>query len=156
MLKTLFIFIVSLSFLCSINAKSTKQMSPDWKKELIEEAKAARQNAYAPYSKYLVGAAIRTDDGKLYRGLNVENISYGLTICAERCAVFSAVSDNNKNIKAIAIVTKDGSAPCGACRQVLYEFNPEMLVITSSEDGSIIKEYKLNQLLPEAFGPEDL
>ena len=128
----------------------------NWKMKLLEDAKLARENAYCPYSNYKVGAALVTDSEKVFSGANIENASYGLTICAERSCIFSAVSQGHLDIKAIAIVTKDGGSPCGACRQVLNEFNPEMLVITSDENFKNIREYKLSELLIDAFGPRNL
>ncbi|MFA5250562.1 MAG: cytidine deaminase [Parachlamydiales bacterium] len=123
---------------------------------LIEHALKARSKAYAPYSRYLVGAALKTASGKIFSGCNVENASYGLTICAERSAVFSAIATGSRDLTAIVVATKDGGAPCGACRQVLNEFNPEMTVILIDEAGAIKNCFKLNELLPTAFGPKNL
>ena len=148
MIKTI---IIAILFVGSVFAKnSTDDLS------LIKAAKNAREKSYCPYSNYAVGAAIKTKDNKIYKGVNVENASYGLVICAERSAVFNAVTDGNKNIEEIAIVTKDGGAPCGGCRQVLNEFNPNMIVIISNEDGSKITKYRLKELLPDSFGPHNL
>ncbi len=124
--------------------------------KLVHAAKAAREKAYAPYSDYRVGAAIMTSSYEIIEGCNIENASYGLTICAERCAVFSALAQNKNDFAAIAVVTKDGGAPCGACRQVLNEFNPDMLVIIANERGEIIEQAVLSSLLPHAFGPQNL
>lgn len=123
---------------------------------LIQAGQDAQKKAYAPYSKYYVGSAVLTKSGKIYTGCNVENASYGLTICAERTAVFKAVSDGDKEIEAIAVITRDGGACCGACRQVLNEFNPEMIVICADEQGQIHHTFTLSQLLPQAFGPRNL
>ena len=124
--------------------------------ELLEIAKKARENAYAPYSNFKVGAAIITEDGKIFTGANVENASYGLSMCAERVAVFKAVSEGYRKFKAIAVVADtDGPvSPCGACRQVLSEFG-DMDVIMGNMKGDV-KVMKLSELLPESFTPEDL
>lgn len=126
--------------------------------QLIKVAALARERAYAPYSKYKVGAAIRTKRGKIHSGANVENASYGLTVCAERCAVFAAVAaGDTKDYDAIAIVI-DGPelpSPCGACRQVLWEFSPETRVLLATT-GGLRKSTTLRELLPDAFGPDRL
>ena len=97
---------------------------------LVKNALSARKNSYSPYSKYKVGSAIKCPDGKIYSGTNVENASYGMTICAERSAIFSAVSEGKREFDSIVVITKDGKGfPCGGCRQVLNEFNPNMQVI---------------------------
>jgi cytidine deaminase len=124
--------------------------------DLIDKAKEVQKKAYPPYSHYYVGAALLTKSGKVFSGCNVENASYGLTICAERTAVFKAVSEGDKEIEAIVVVTKDGGMPCGACRQVLNEFNPKMIVIAADEQGKIHVQKPLNQLLSDAFGPANL
>ncbi len=126
------------------------------RKKLLEMAKKARENAYAPYSNFKVGAAIITEDGKIFTGANVENASYGLSICAERVALFKAVSEGYRKFKAIAVVADtDGPvSPCGACRQVLSEFG-DMDVIMANVKGDM-KVMKLSELLPESFTPEDL
>jgi cytidine deaminase len=130
-------------------------------KKLINEALKARNNAYAPYSEFMVGAALLTEDDKVYTGCNVENASYGATNCAERTAIFKAVSEGERLIKAIAIVggMKDGDMtyayPCGVCRQVLREFsNPNELVIIVAKNQDDYKTYSLEELLPESFGPD--
>jgi cytidine deaminase len=125
--------------------------------ELLDAAKNARKNSYSPYSKFPVGAAVLTEDGKIFTGCNVENASYGLTNCAERTAIFKAVSEGYKKFKAIAIVldAPDYGAPCGACRQVIYEFGPNIDVIMGTVSGkSEVK--KISELIPLAFGPENL
>ncbi len=126
--------------------------------QLIKVAALARQRAYAPYSKYKVGAAIRTGHSKVHTGANVENASYGLTICAERAAVFAAViAGDAKGFDAIAIVI-DGDrlpTPCGACRQVLAEFAPRVRVVLATT-GGLRKATTLAELLPEPFLPENL
>ena len=121
-------------------------------------AALARQRAYAPYSKYRVGAAIRTKRNKIYSGANVENASYGLTVCAERCAVWSAVAaGETKDYDAIAIVIDDDQlpTPCGACRQVLAEFAPSLRVVLATT-GGLRKTMSLTELLPEPFLPGNL
>lgn len=121
--------------------------------DLIEAAGAARRRAYAPYSRFLVGAALLGKDGKVYVGCNVENASFGLTICAERVAVANAVAQGCREFAALAVVTEgeDGpSTPCGACRQVLAEFAPQMTVICADERG-LRRLFALDDLLPDRF-----
>ena len=122
---------------------------------LIREAIEARKNAYAPYSNYKVGAALITADGKIYHGCNVENAAYGSSLCAERTAIVKAVSEGDRNFSAIAVVTQNGGAPCGPCRQVMREFNPNLTVIISDLQGNA-RVFTLPHLLPESFGPENL
>lgn len=124
--------------------------------ELIAQAKAVRDLAYAPYSRFTVGAALLTDDGTVFSGVNVENASYGLAICAERTAAVSAVAAGHRNFRAIAVAGPETTvtAPCGACRQFLNEFNPQIAVIYTVPDGT--HETTLDQLLPDAFGPKNL
>lgn len=118
---------------------------------LVEAAAAARQAAYAPYSKFLVGAALLAEDGAIFSGCNVENISYGLTMCAERVALGSAIAAGVKHFSAIAIVadTDIPLSPCGACRQVLAEFNPALVIASGNLSGHI-EMLQLDQLLPRA------
>ncbi len=123
--------------------------------ELIALAAEARGKAYAPYSSYAVGAAILTASGEVFSGCNVENASYGLSMCAERTAAFKAVSAGHREFTAIAVVTQNGVAPCGACRQVLAEFGAQMRVLVADVEGNY-REYRLSQLLLEPFGPSDL
>jgi cytidine deaminase len=118
---------------------------------LIEEAKKARVRAYAPYSKYKVGAAVLTAQGNIYSGANVENSSFSLTCCAERIAIFQAVTAGEKDIKAIAIVVQGPlAAPCGACRQVLAEFGQDIKIIMANLKGEK-KTTTIDKLLPKAF-----
>jgi cytidine deaminase len=131
-------------------------LSNDLRKTLIEAARHARQWAYVPYSHYQVGAALLTDSGKIYDGVNIENAAYPTGICAERVAVFKAVSEGEHKFSAIAIMTSNGGMPCGSCRQVMAEFNYKMTVIIANEKGQILKETSLEKLLPDAFLPEDL
>jgi cytidine deaminase len=125
--------------------------------ELVRVASLARQRAHAPYSKYKVGAAIRTKRNKVHSGANVENASYGLTVCAERTAAFAAVNAGDTAFDAIAIVIDDERlpTPCGACRQVLAEFSPDMRVILGTSGGKR-KVATLRELLPDPFLPENL
>lgn len=119
---------------------------------LIDAALEVRKNAYAPYSKFLVGAAALTEDGTIFTGTNVENASYGLTICAERIAVGSAVAAGHRMITAIAVATEAAASPCGACRQFLCEFGGDMKVFQVNADiPSHIIETSLDVLLPEQF-----
>jgi cytidine deaminase len=119
-------------------------------KELITMAAQARKAAYAPYSHYLVGAALLTASGQVFTGCNVENAAYGMAICAERTAAVKAVSEGEREFVAIAVVTGDGGTPCGACRQVLAEFGPLMRVLVADAHGHY-KAYRLNELLLDAF-----
>ncbi len=123
--------------------------------DLVAAATAVRARAYAPYSRFSVGAALRARDGMIYAGCNVENASYGLTICAERNAVAQAVAMGAREFDAVAVATENGVTPCGACRQVLAEFNPQMAVILVDAAGNQ-RVYSLADLLPGAFGPDQL
>lgn len=131
-------------------------VNPEMKEKLVGQAILAMNNAYAPYSEYLVGASILAKNGKTYTGGNVENAVYPLTICAERSAVVKAVSHGEKNFLAIAVATRDGGTPCGSCRQVLAEFGLDMLVIIANQAGEIKREITVRELLPHSFGPENL
>ncbi|MFD1781254.1 cytidine deaminase [Fredinandcohnia salidurans] len=126
--------------------------------ELINEAKIARELAYVPYSKFKVGAAILTKDGKVYHGCNIENAAYSVTNCAERTALFKAVSEGDKEFAAIAVVadTERPVPPCGACRQVISELcGRDTKVFLSNLKGDV-QEITIDELLPGAFTPEDL
>lgn len=123
--------------------------------ELIDFAIKARRKAYAPYSHYKVGAALLGKSGKVYTGCNVENASYGHTICAERTAVVKAVSEGETEFEAIAVVTKNSGSPCGACRQVLSEFAPSLIVYIADKDGEF-RTTTLKDLLPDSFTPDHL
>lgn len=131
-----------------------RQRQIDWSstaEELIALAAKARERAYAPYSHFAVGAAVMTPSGVVYTGCNVENGVYGLTICAERVAVFKAVSNGELQLAALALVTETMSTPCGACRQVLAEFGEaDMPIIVANTDGES-RKYKLGELLPASF-----
>jgi len=132
------------------------KMDQEQKINLVKIASQARKWAYAPYSNYQVGAAVLTDSGRIYDGINIENAAFPVTICAERTAIFKAVSNGEKKFDAVAVVTKDGGTPCGSCRQVMAEFSPEMLVIMANENGKITSEKKLSDLLPGAFTADSL
>jgi cytidine deaminase len=121
-------------------------------KELIDAAAAVRENAFAPYSGFRVGSAIETEDGELIVGCNVESASYGLTVCAERIAIFNAVSKGKKRIARIAVVTDTDvlTAPCGACRQIIWEFGGDIPVILSNLKGKTAT-LTMKDLLPHAF-----
>ncbi len=127
------------------------------KEELIRLAETAMERAYAPYSHFQVGAALLAKDGRVFLGCNVENASFGATICAERTAVTKAVSEGVREFSAIAIVASSGeyAAPCGICRQVLFEFMPEGTVILGAKDAPI-KVMPLRELLPMGFGGSDI
>ena len=131
-------------------------MLAEEKKSLIDLANEARKLAYAPYSKYRVGAALRTKSGKVFTGVNVESAAYPTTMCAERVAIYKAVSEGEREFDVIAVVTDNGGSPCGGCRQVMAEFGLETRVLIADGDGNLVKEMTVAQLLPEAFTPEHL
>lgn len=124
---------------------------------LVAEARAASGRAYCPYSRFRVGAAVLTDSGAVVAGCNVENASYGLTICAERAAVFQAIARGASAIRAVVVYTPTEipTAPCGACRQVLNEFGPDCEVLCVCDGPETIRA-RLDSLLPSAFGPRNL
>ena len=126
------------------------------KQSLVDLANTARQRAYVPYSKYHVGAALRTKTGRIFTGVNIENAAYPQTMCAERVAIFKAVSEGEKEFEVIAVVTENGGSPCGGCRQVLAEFGLDTLVLLANGKGELLKEMTVSELLPEAFTPEKL
>jgi cytidine deaminase len=123
----------------------------------VAAAREVRERAYAPYSRFAVGAAVLADDGRIFPGANVENAAYPLSVCAERTAVQRAVSEGARRLVAVAVVAsgEDVTWPCGGCRQVLHEFGPDLVVMSEAPDGRR-EERRLPDLLPEAFGPEDL
>jgi cytidine deaminase len=131
-------------------------ISPRERDELVLRAQQARQHAYAPYSKYAVGAALLTASGEIFQGVNVENAAYPTGMCAERSAVFAAVSKGERSFRAIAVVTQDGGTPCGSCRQVLSEFGTDTAVYIANAKGEVILETTVEGLLPHAFGPSNL
>jgi cytidine deaminase len=131
-------------------------LTDETRQALIQAAQEARKWAYAPYSGYAVGAALLTASGKVYDGVNVENAAYPTGICAERVAVFKAVSQGERDFQAVAVVNRNGGSPCGACRQVLAEFGLNTVVLWANAEGQLQGEMTLSSLLPGAFGPEDL
>jgi len=133
---------------------SSELMLEEKRESLMKEALAAQEKAYSPYSKFNVGAALRTKDGKIFTGCNIENVSYGMTICAERTAIFKAVSEGYTDFEAIAVSASSDDAiyPCGACRQVLAEFNPKIKIFVNHDE----KDYTLDDLLPKSFDQEQL
>ncbi|MBQ8527558.1 MAG: cytidine deaminase [Lachnospiraceae bacterium] len=131
--------------------------------ELIEEARKAREFSYSPYSNYMVGAALLTKEGKIYTGCNIENAAYGPSNCAERTAIFKAVSEGERSFEAIAIVggkkesAGDYAAPCGVCRQVMMEFcKPDEMQIIVAKSPEAYKVFTLQELMPEGFGAANL
>jgi cytidine deaminase len=134
----------------------TTQLTDELRTRLVELARQARDKAYAPYSNYQVGAALLTSSGRTFTGCNVESAAYPTSMCAERVAVFKAVSEGEQKFVAMAVVTDNGGTPCGACRQVLAEFGLDTLVLVADTQGSIKQESTLSELLPGAFTPGDL
>jgi cytidine deaminase len=126
--------------------------------QLVAAACEARRRAYAPYSRFTVGAAILADDGQIYTGVNVENASYGLTVCAERNAVGAMAGAGGRRVLALAVCTENGVTPCGACRQVLSEFAPDDndLAVWLIDGLGNVRETTLAGLLPDDFGPRHL
>ncbi|MDG6909627.1 MAG: cytidine deaminase [Nitrososphaerota archaeon] len=124
---------------------------------LVDAARKARARAYSPYSRVKIGAAVLTSDGEVYAGCNIENASYGLSCCAERTAIFKAVSEGARKIVAIAVVgsSEEFTSPCGACRQVMVEFNPAMKVLRRGIDG-YSEDTTAGALLPGHFKPAEL
>ena len=131
-------------------------VTADQQAELVQRAVAAMDWAYAPYSKFPVGAALLAASGRIYDGVNVENAAYPAGVCAERTAVFKAVSEGEREFVAVAVATRGAGAPCGVCRQVLAEFGYNMTVILADTDGSVRLMTTLAALLPEAFLPQHL
>ncbi len=125
-------------------------------RDLLARAKAARAGSYSPYSEFAVGAALLGADDRVWTGANVENASYGLSMCAERTAIFHAVANGAHAFRAVAVAGPDGlvTLPCGACRQVLWEFGPDMRVLY--DDNGVLKDVALAELLPAAFGPQQI
>jgi cytidine deaminase len=131
-------------------------LTNELRSRLIELAQEARKRAYAPYSNYQVGAALVTPSGKFFTGCNVENAAYPTCLCAERVAIFKAVSEGEREFTALAVVTSNGGTPCGACRQAMAEFGLETLVLIADTQGQLRQESTVSELLPGAFGPSDL
>ena len=127
-------------------------MTDSQRNTLIQLAMEARQLAYAPYSNFLVGAALLTEDGTIFTGCNVENTSYGLCICAERTAICKAVSEGHQSFRTIAVAATPFATPCGACRQFIVEFGKQIEVIcVDAENSSHVKTWTIEQLIPENF-----
>lgn len=138
-----------------MNTETPDQLVTD--DDLVQVARDAMENAYAPYSRFRVGAALVTRGGHIFTGVNVENASYGLTVCAERVAVFKAVSEGRRDITRLAVVSSSGehTYPCGACRQTLNEFGKDMKIVLGDARGNTIS-VPLSDLLPHSFGKESL
>ena len=134
----------------------TTVLTDQERQQLIQIANDARKNAYVPYSRYRVGAALRSKSGRIFTGVNVENAAYTVGICGERTAIFKAVSEGEREFDAIAVVTDNGGSPCGACRQVLAEFGLDTIVLLADGQGRLHREMTLSELLPEAFTPQHL
>ncbi len=124
--------------------------------DLVRAATAAADFAYIPYSHYPVGAALVTAEGQVYTGCNIENAAYPSTICAERTALVKAVSEGKREFTTIVVATRDGGSPCGTCRQMLFEFAPDLRVIMARFDGEVVAEGSLRELLRYGFGPSHL
>lgn len=131
-------------------------LTAEQRQSLINQALQVRQAAYAPYSHYQVGAALLAADGRVFVGVNVENAAYPTGMCAERAAVFAAVTAGVRQFSAIVVATSNGGMPCGACRQVLAEFGLDTLVLIVNESGQVVSEQPLADLLPGAFLPGHL
>ena len=131
-------------------------LTKEMKNRLIQKAIEAYDRAYAPYSNYSVGAALLTDTGEIFTGVNIENAVYPLGICGERTAIFKAVSEGYRSFQAIAVVTRNGGTPCGSCRQVMAEFGLDTLVLIANTSGKLLVQYTVAELLPNSFGEEDL
>jgi cytidine deaminase len=134
----------------------TQKLTKEEKQSLIDLAIEARRRAYVPYSNYPVGSALRTKSGRLYTGVNVENAAYPQTMCAERIAIFKAVSEGETEFEVISVVTNNGGSPCGGCRQVMAEFGLDTIVLLADQSGRLVKEFTVRELLPEAFTPQHL
>ena len=132
------------------------QINEEQKETIIQAAMAVRHWAYVPYSHYPVGAAILTTSGKIYDGINVESAAFPTTMCAERVAIFKAVSEGERDFVAIAVVTDNAGSPCGGCRQVMAEFGLETIVLIADGEGKISQETTVSGLLPGAFTPKDI
>lgn len=131
-------------------------VNTEMKHKLVQMAVDTREKAYVPYSHYQVGAALLTKSGKIYTGVNIENAAYPVTICAERVAIFKAVSEGEQDFVAMAVVTENAGFCCGSCRQVLAEFGLDTLVLIADDQGRIAHELTVSELLPGAFTGEML
>jgi len=132
------------------------KLNSEMQEKLIRAAIEARKWSYSPYSRYAVGAALLTRSGRIYDGVNIENAAFPDTICAERVAIFKAVSEGEREFEAIAVVTANAGTPCGSCRQVMAEFSLDMLVLIADTDGKVQRSMTVADLLPGAFIPTDL
>jgi cytidine deaminase len=132
------------------------KLSEEQRQTLLQTAIGVRRWAYVPYSHYPVGAAVLTRSGKIYDGVNIESAAYPTTMCAERVAIFKAVSEGEREFEAIAVVTDNAGSPCGSCRQVMAEFGLDTLVLIADADGVVRLETTVSELLPGAFTPKDL
>lgn len=132
------------------------KLTDDERRVLIDLANEARRRAYAPYSHYQVGAVLRTRSGRLFTGCNVENAAYPTSMCAERVAIYKAVSEGEKEFDVIAVVTPNGGTLCGGCRQVLAEFGLDTVVLIANGEGRLVQKTTVAGLLPGAFTPKDM
>jgi len=132
------------------------RLTDEERRQLLDLAGEARRRAYAPYSKYQVGAALRTRSGRLFTGCNVESAAYPTSICAERVAIFKAVSEGERQFDVLAVVTSNGGTPCGGCRQVMAEFGLDTVVLIGDGTGRLCQETTVGALLPGAFTPDSL
>jgi len=132
------------------------KLTDDERRALINLAKEARRRSYAPYSNYHVGAALRTRSGRILTGCNVENAAYPTSMCAERIAIYKAISEGEKEFDVIAVVTSNGGMPCGGCRQVMAEFGLDTVVLVADVEGRLVQETTVSGLLPGAFTPKVL
>lgn len=134
-----------------------EMLTSEYRKILIDTARHYLKNSYSPYSNYPVGSAVLAEDGLVYGGTNIENSAHPSGLCAERVAINKAISEGNRKILAIAVVTRNAGAPCGACRQVMREFaSLDIPVILTTIDDGFEEEFSLRDLLPRSFGPDDL
>ena len=132
------------------------KLTGDERRALIDLAKEARRRAYVPYSNYPVGAALRTRSGRILTGCNIENAAYPTSMCAERVAIYKAVSEGETEFDVIAVVTPNGGTPCGSCRQVMAEFGLDTIVLVADGEGHLVLETTVAGLLPGAFTPKDM
>ena len=134
-----------------------EMLTSEYRALLIDTARQYLKNSYSPYSNYPVGAAVLAEDGLVYGGTNIENSAHPSGLCAERVAINKAISEGNRRILAVAVVTRNAGAPCGACRQVMREFSSlDTPVILATIENGGEEEFTLGDLLPRSFGPEDL
>ncbi|NPV85318.1 MAG: cytidine deaminase [Anaerolineae bacterium] len=131
-------------------------LNDEMREKLVQTALEVRRWAYVPYSHYAVGAAILTASGKIYDGVNVENAAYPQSMCAERVAIFKAVSEGERRFVAIAVATENGGTPCGGCRQVMSEFGLDTVLLIANGEGKVVQECTVADLLPGSFGAGDL